>query len=162
MAIDFVQDEHGNIEKAVRRVMKDHKEFHILQSLRFLYTYRMNDPQYDKDGLPIEGFAKKLPKRERDIYEHDCEICVHYDSWADKNKDLKYQLIYRILVSIHVEIEGKEELEIVQDDDGRIVFSIIPPDIVVRLYSKELEKFGLPSKYRRTVSTLLVEEKDDE
>lgn len=156
--INFIQDDQGNIERAVKRVIKDHEEFQILGCLRFLYTYKLNDPSYDKDGLPIEAITKKLSNRERDVYEKDIEICVHYDSWLDKPKDQKYQLIYRQLLSIHVEIEGKEELEIVQDDDGRVVFKIVPPDIIVKMYSKELEEFGLPSKYRRVVKTLLPKE----
>lgn len=155
MAINFIQDDQGMIERAVQKVMKDHKEFQILQCLRFLYTFKCNDPQYDKDALPVEGFARKLSNRERDIYERDVEICVHQDSWVDKPKEQKYRLIYRLLLSINIEIEGKEELEIVTDDDGRVIFKIIPPDIVVRMYSKELEEFGLPSKYRSTVKTLI-------
>jgi hypothetical protein len=162
MVMNFIQDDHGMIERAVKRVIKDHKEFNILGCLRFLYTYKLNDPQYDKDGLPIEGLAKKLSNRERDVYERDVEICVHYDSWTDKPKEQKYRLIYRILLSIHVDIEGKEELEIVTDDDGRVVLRIVPPDIVLRLYSKELEEFGLPSQYKRTVKTLSISEKHGE
>lgn len=155
MAINFLQDDHGTIARAVKKVMQDHpKDFHLLSHLRFLYTYKMNEPQYDKDQQPIEGFVRKLPNRERDIYEMDAEICVHFDSWRDKTKRQRYQLIYRQLLSIHIELDGGEELRIVMDDDGRIVFRITPPDLVVRLYSKELEQFGLPSKYKRVVKRL--------
>lgn len=153
--INFVQDDAGHIKRGVDRVIKNHPEdFALLKYLRFLYTYKMNDPQYDKDDLPIEGFVRKLPNRERDIYERDVELCVHFDSWRDKTKRQRFQLIYRHLLSIRIELDGGDPLQVVQDDDGRVVFRIDPPDLVVRLYSKELEKFGLPSKYKRVVKRL--------
>lgn len=161
MAINFIPDTNGNIERAVKAVTKDYQEFTILDSLRFLYTFKTGDPQYDKDGLPVEAFAKKLSTRERDIYEKDVELCVHFDSWGEKTKDQKYRLIFCQLLSINIEIEGKEELEIVTDEDGRIKFQIINPDIIVKMYTRELEEFGLPSKYRKVVRTLLPKEKVD-
>lgn len=153
--LNFLQDDAGHLQRAVERVIKDHEQdFALLRFLRFLYTYKMNDPQYDKDDQPIEGFVRKLPNRERDIYERDAEICVHFDSWRDKTKRQRYQLIYRQLLSIRIELDGGDPLQVVQDDDGRVIFRIDPPDLVVRLYSKELEKFGLPTKYKRVVKRL--------
>lgn len=157
--LNFLQDDAGHLQRAVERVIKDHEQdFALLRYLRFLYTYKMNDPQYDKDDQPIEGFVRKLPNRERDIYERDAEICVHFDSWRDKTKRQRYQLIYRQLLSIRIELDGGDPLQVVQDDDGRVIFRIDPPDLVVRLYSKELEKFGLPTKYKRVVKRLSEKE----
>ena len=157
--LNFLQDDSGHLQRAVERVIKDHEaDFQLLRFLRFLYTYKMNDPQYDKDDQPIEGFVRKLPNRERDIYERDAEICVHFDSWRDKTKKQRYQLIYRQLLSIRIELDGGDPLQVVQDDDGRVIFRIDPPDLVVRLYTKELEKFGLPTKYKRVVKRLSGEE----
>lgn len=157
--LNFLQDDAGHIQRGVERVIKDHEQdFALLRYLRFLYTYKMGDPQYDKDDQPIEGFVRKLPNRERDIYERDAEICVHFDSWRDKTKRQRYQLLYRQLLSIRIELDGGDPLQVVQDDDGRVIFRIDPPDLVVRLYTKELEKFGLPTKYKRVVKRLSGEE----
>jgi len=153
--MNFVQDDHGTLEKAVKRVIQDHpQDFSLLTHLRFLYTYKLNEPQYDKDDQPIEGFVRKLPTRERDVYERDIELCVHFDSWRDKTKRQRYQLIYRQLLAIHIELEGGEDLRIVQDDDGRIIFRINPPDLVIRLFSKELAHFGIPSRYKGVMKRL--------
>ena len=160
MAKNFITDTSGSIEEVVKQVIREHKEFRIVRNLHFLYTFRVGDIQWDKDGLPIDSFTKKLSTRERDVYGKDIELCVHYDSWYDYTKDQKYRLIFRCLLGIHVEVEGKETIEIVLDDDGRIVFRCVPPDIVLRMFSKELEVFGLSSQYKSVLKKLVPSMKE--
>ena len=154
----FQVDEIGSLEGYVKQAIREYKPFRILRNLNFLYTWKLGDPKYDKDGLPIEASVKKLPTRERDLYGKDVELCVHFDSWDTLPKAQAYKLIFRTLLGIHVEVSGGEKLELVLDDDGRIIFHIVPPDIIIKMFSTELEKFGMPSRYKHTVRLLTRKE----
>lgn len=153
MAKNYILDEDGRLMRILERVSRSYKQdFELLEEIRFLCVWRLNEPEYDKDGLPVEGMARKLPTRERDIYGYDVEIRIHQDSWKSKSTEQRRRLLFRILLSIHVEQD--EELAVLRDEDGRIVFRIDPPDVVVKAYSRELEEYGVPSRYQTVVSRL--------
>ncbi len=151
MAINFQRDRHKSISTVVTQLIQDNREFEVLTHLRFLYTYRLNEPQYIRGEL-VEAVTKKLSARERDIYERDVEICVYYDVWMEKNAKQKERLIYGQLLRIYVEVD--EHLEVALDEDERVKYKIIEPDISVRIFAKELEKYGLPSQFKPALSVL--------
>lgn len=159
--LNFVQDTSGNIERGCKFVMKQHKDLEVLSCLRFLYTYKLGDPRWDADGMPVEAFTKKLSNRERDVYARDVEICVHADSWHEKTREQKARLLFRQLIGIRIEIESGESLDVAQDDAGRVKFRVDVPELTVRVFEREFEEYGLPAVYKQTVKTLAQSKEDD-
>ena len=153
MAITFRKDPHKSIEGVVKQVIQDNREFEVLRNLQFLFTYRMTDPAYDRDGYPVEAVTKKLSTRERDVHQKDVEICVHHESWESMPEKQKTRLIYRQLLSIFVEMdEGSMEVE--YDEGERVKFKIIPPEICIRVFEKEIEKYGMPTLFQPALTRL--------
>lgn len=143
MAKLIVKDRKGELEKVAKRVIKKNKEFHILKKLNILYVWRLGDmPLYDDEGRAVAAQTKKLANRERDVYGYDVEIQVFKQSWRRRSKKGKYKLMYHELR--HIEVEQDEEFKPNRDDDGRIVFKIVPHDVVITAFESEIKKFGLP------------------
>jgi hypothetical protein len=153
MAINYRIDESRVLHDYCGRVMKDHKKFRILAQLRFLFVWRVGDPEYDnKDGGMIAASVHKLPSRMRDLFKKDIELRVNYEYWDEMSESQRYRTIFHELS--HVQIELDANFEVVLDDDERIKFRIVGHDIVMKTFQAEIDLFGLPPEYTRQVVEL--------
>lgn len=142
MTIHYIRDKSGEIKQMASAVVARYPEFRILSCLRFLWVWKLGDPEFDqKEGMPLEAVVRKLPNRERDVYGKDIEVRVHCDTWKSQTYDQRFRLIFHELLHIHVEQDENRNIKI--DDDGRVVFSIVPHDIVIRAFQREIEEFGV-------------------
>ena len=158
MARNFVLDTEGEMEKYAKRLMRDYDDLRILRNLNWIYVWKMGDPEYDNEKLMIAGQTRKLPARERDLYNKDVELRIHHDTWLDMLRDQKLRLIHHELM--HVQVEVDEDMEVKRDDDGRILFHCISHDIVIKTFEKEIQLYGLPSQYRTVVKRMMNGQKE--
>lgn len=154
MTITYQQDGSRAIENVKKTLCTELREFEHLKELRFLYTFRLTDPKYDVDRIPLEAFVRKIPTGERDRYLKDVEICVHEDSWKGMPAHKREQLIYEQLVQIYVELD-EGNLEVALDDDGRVKWQLAKPDISIRRYSKVIERYGVSPLDKPQIDKLL-------
>ena len=154
MAKLVVRDTSGQLEKYARKVMKRYKgEFRALKHLKILYLWRLGDnPRYDDEGEPIAAQTRKLPTRERDVYEVDVEIEVFKQSWRRRGKNAKIRLMYHELR--HISVEEGENFKVSFDDDGRVVFETVKHDLVVKTFEDEVKRFGLANRDVSSASVL--------
>ena len=153
MAINYRIDDENVLRGYCGQVMKDHKKFRILTRLRFLFIWRIGEPEFDnKDGGMIVASVRKLPTRERDMYRKDIELRVNYDHWQEMSESQRYRTIFHELS--HVEIEVDEGFEVVLDEDERIKFHTKGHDIVIKSFKEEIEIFGLDPEWTRQVVEL--------
>lgn len=153
MAKNYSQDTTQQLEKCTNFLIKRYSEdFDLLKNIRFLFVWKLGDPEYDDEKRPLHAKIKVCSVRERDIYGKDVELRVHQDSWNDMTKAQKTQLIYHEL--LHVNVVVNEDFELVYDDDERLKLGIIPHDLVIRAFEREIEEYGLPSQYTQVVNEL--------
>ncbi len=143
MAKNVIRDETGVLKKLAELVVKDTQEFTQLKQLRFIYTWYVGEePEKDYEKQYIVASVRKLPTRERDLYKRDVEFRVNRDLWQNANDESHYRTVWHELCHIHVKVD--EDFNIVLDDDGRVAFSLLSHDVVIKTFSVELDKFGLP------------------
>lgn len=152
MAVNYQVDDTGALKKMVLRVMHKHVKLRVITNLRFLFTWRLGDPEYDKESVPIIASVRKLPTRERDIYGNDVELRFNLDAWQRMSDKQRYRAIFHEL--LHIQIELDEHMRVIGDDDGRVVFHLANHDVLIRTFKEELELFGLPDEYVHTVDIL--------
>lgn len=153
MAVNYQVDESGDLKKMVLRVMRDHKKLRVITNLRFLFTWRLGDPEYDsKEGSVIIASVRKLPTRERDIYGKDAELRFNLDAWQRMSDKQRYRAVFHEL--LHVTVELDEHINIVGDEDGRVKFTLASHDVLIRTFKEELELYGLPDEYVHTLDIL--------
>lgn len=153
MAKNYVQDSTGQLERCTSFLIRRYKEdFDLLQHIRFLFVWKMGDPEYDDERQALSAKVKTCPARERDIYGKDIELRVHLSSWMDMTKAEKTQLIYHEL--LHIRVVTNEDFELVYDDDERLKLEIIPHDVVIKAFQREIDEYGLPVQYAQVVRDL--------
>jgi len=145
MAKLIIKDRKGELEKIARKLInhsKYKKDFQVLPSLRFLFTWRLGDtPEYDKEGQALAATTHKLSTRERDVYRKDVEIRVFKDSWRKRGKRAKKRLMWHELY--HIDVEQGENFKVNRDDDGRVIFELRKHDVRVNTFEKEVKLFGI-------------------
>lgn len=131
-------------DKVVEKYVDDF-EF-VINNARFIFTFR-NKPIYDDDGNEIAAQARKVANRERDLYGVDFEICVYEELWNELSETGKERLVYHELLHCAVEMELDEDEEETgnpaYDSEGRVSVYLVPHDIVIKTFKKEIETFGL-------------------
>ena len=160
MAINFMLDESGILEKYVRELIRREKSFHLFEHIRFLFVWKLGDPEMDKEKRWLEASIRRLPSRERDVYGRDVELLVYQQWWNEKTHKQRARLIYHEL--LHVNIQVDEALTPLIDDDGRVKIEILPHDLVITGFKSEWVKFGPPTEYVTLAGKLyetLVKEK---
>jgi hypothetical protein len=153
VAKNYIQDATAELEKCTAFLIKRYKEdFDALKNVKFLFVWKMGDPEYDDEKVALHAKVKMCPVRERDIYGKDVEMRVHLNSWMDMTKAQKTQLVYHELLHVRVLID--EDFELTYDDDGRLKIEIVPHDVVIKAFAREIEEYGLPSRYVQVVTEL--------
>jgi len=134
----YWRDSSGKIEKYAKRVMKIY--YPDLLKANFIYTFRNND-KFDDEGQVILAEARKIGKKERDLYSFDFEINVHADTWVDASEELKYRIIYHELK--HCGLELDEEGIPKRDENDKLVTKIVKHDLIVKTFKCEIDIFGV-------------------
>lgn len=152
MAINFMLDESGVLEKYVKELVRREKLFRLFDHIRFSYIWKLGDPEMDKEKRWLEASIRRLPSRERDVYGKDVELRVYQQWWQEKTHKQRVQLIYHELLHVHVQVD--ESLTPLVDEDGRIKIEILSHDIVIVGFKHEWEKFGFPIEYKTLAGKL--------
>jgi len=146
----FVRDEkRGRIlDRAVRLFRGSFPE---LAHVKLLLVWRVDDkPVLDlHSGVTV----RLLPRRERDLYGYDVEVCASETFWKAKGRNTCMRAVFHALA--HIQVELDENLEPIRDEDGRVVIRVAPHDIDVQTFSVELEKFGIAPDYAQAVRRLV-------
>jgi hypothetical protein len=153
MAINYRLDDQNILREYCGKVMQDHKKFRILTQLRFIFTWRVGEPEFDKkDGGMIIALVRKVPGWARDILKKDIELRVNFEQWWAMSDSRRYRLIFHELS--HIKLEIDEEFKVVLDDDERPKFHITGHDLIIKTFVEEVELFGVPPEYTRQVVEL--------
>ena len=138
-------DKTGDVERIFKIVTEEkyQEEFEFLcENAIFQFTTR-EKPQYDEEGLEIAATAQRLSNRERDLYGSDFEICVYLEYWETLSDAQKERIMYHELLHCCVYEDEDDYGNPAFDNDGRIVISMVPHDLVVKTFQAEIEEFGL-------------------
>ena len=143
MAKNVIRDETGVVKKVAQQIVKDTPEFQTIKQLKFIFTWWVGEePEKDQEKTYITASVRKLPARERDLYNKDVEFRVNKDLWENANAETRYRIVWHELCHVHVHTD--EDFNIELDQDGRVSFSLLSHDVVIKTFSVELDKFGLP------------------
>jgi hypothetical protein len=143
MAKNVIRDETGILRQLAKKVINETPDFLSLKQLKFIFTWYVGEePEKDSEKTYIAASVRKLPIRERDLYGRDVEFRVNREMWNNANEESHYRLIWHELC--HIGIRMDEEFNIVLDDDGRVSFTMLSHDVVIKTFAKELDQFGLP------------------
>lgn len=152
MARNYARDESGIIEKCVRFLLKKYpKDFSFLSELCFLYVWRLGKPEYE-EGRMLPAKIKSVSVRERDLYSVDVELRIHRDTWESMTKVQKTQLIFGLLLRVRVSLD--EDFKLIKDDDGRVCFEVVSPDVLIKIFRREVDEWGIPSEYEHLLKDL--------
>lgn len=154
MAKLFQRDKSGDIRRIVQKLIKENRQFTPLKHLEFLYFYRMVKPQYVQ-GEMVEALVKKLSPKYRDTHDEDVEIDVYYDLWTQRTDPQKERLMFGQLCRIQVEVD-EVSYDPVLDEDERVSYRLVEPDIKLALFSSELEKYGIPAELQPALRILMA------
>lgn len=142
MARNIIRDESGSIRQIAVQVVSETPHFLALKQLRFIYTWWVGEePEKDPERSYVFGSVKKLSTRERDLYKKDVEFRVNREMWEGATMESRYRLVWHELC--HVNVHTDEDFHIVLDQDGRVSFSLVGHDVVIKTFAAELDKFGL-------------------
>lgn len=143
-------DKSGVLEKLIKELIK--KLFPELGILNYLYTWRDTEKIYE--GQIVMSKVYKLSNKDRDLFDFDCRFEVDENMWNSLSKKEKYKLAFHELCHIKIECEHEEEDKDKDenenegrlarvDKEGRIIFHIVPHDVILMRFKKELKKFGM-------------------
>ena len=126
------------------------EQFPILDNFNFIYVWR-DSSKYDGDNALIIASVHKLPNQQRDIFKVDIRVEVDEEAWLETSDVVKYEIAFHELLHISPELIDKkdEDSGIKEDKHGRLMFSLVPHDIVIKRFKTELLKFGLDKDMKK-------------
>lgn len=160
----FFKDKHGELAKCFQYCID--RYFPALANYTFLYLFREGEKLDSEENLILAEVSKISP-RDRDIYGFDIRVEVYVEYWNEATNKEKLKLAYHELCHIEPIFvkEDDPDSEIKEDKEGRLKYKLIKHDVVIRRFSKELEKFGLSEqeeKLRKMLNSINKAKKQNE
>lgn len=140
----FSQDKNGEIQKVAASILKEQEEFEDLRLLKFLFTW-IDEPRTDEEKQPVAAQVKVLPAQWRDITGCDVQIEVCEPTWRELDQHWRRRLVEHEFRHVRVEFKENKQgtLEPARDKQDRIKVKLVPHDIVIKTFKKEVKQYGL-------------------
>ena len=136
--MSFWKNTDSSTEKIFSKLIS--KFFPHLRKCNILITHRDKEKK-DSEGGVVIAEARKCSNKEFDLWEYHFEICLDTELWAKSNKVDKYRVAFHELLHCGVVMEEGTTLP-KYDDNNRLKTYLIPHDIKIMSFQKEIEIFG--------------------